>query len=69
MVGDLIKKHLSERGIKQTYIAKAIGIENNVFSMMLNNKRKITAEEYFRICKAIGINAEYFADQYKEENN
>jgi len=60
MVGNRVKCYLDERGIKHTFVSEAIGLPANVFSNMLNEKRKITAEEYFEICKVLGVNANEF---------
>lgn len=62
MYGTKIKKYINSRGITQSYIAKKAGISVSVFSAMLNNKRKITIEEYVTICKALDVNASYFFD-------
>ena len=60
MVGSRIKDYLDKRGIKYTFISEAVGLPANVFSNMLNEKRKITAEEYFKICRAVGVSANEF---------
>lgn len=61
MLGTVIKNHLDEKGIKYSFVANEIRMPLNVFSAMLNEKRKITAEEYFSICSALGVDAGYFA--------
>lgn len=66
MVGKKIKKYLDENGIKYSYVADKIGMPMNMFSPLLNGKRKMTAEEYLLICKAIGVDAGYFAEETKE---
>lgn len=56
-----IKKYLKEKGIKQTTIAKKTQIPINIFSNMINGKRKITIEEYSKICNALEVNFAFFA--------
>lgn len=34
---------------------------------MLNERRKITVEEYFSICKALGVDATFFSDRIQME--
>jgi plasmid maintenance system antidote protein VapI len=63
MIGSIIKKHLDEDGIKYSFVAKEAQIPINVFSAMINEKRKITAEEYFKICKVLKVDANYFANK------
>ena len=55
MLGSLIKSYLDENGIKYSFVANEVGIPNNIFSAMLNGKRKIVAEEYIKICNVLKI--------------
>ena len=52
MLGAEIKNYISETGLKMSVIAEKANIPANTFSAMMNDKRKITAEEYFAICIA-----------------
>jgi transcriptional regulator with XRE-family HTH domain len=63
MYGEQIKNFLDENGIKYSFVASEAGISNNIFSAMLNGKRKITVEEYFSICHALKVDANYFAEK------
>lgn len=67
MVGLRIKKYLDDNGIKYSFVAEKIDMPMNMFSPLLNGKRKMSAEEYLLICKAIGVGAEYFAEEPVEE--
>ncbi len=55
-----IKEYLLQRGISQTHIAKAIGMAEPVLSMALNEKRKLTLNEYALICGALNVNTDFF---------
>ena len=61
MVGLKVKKYLDEKGIKYSYLSEKVGIPMNILSPTLNGKRKMSAEEYFLICKALGVPAETFS--------
>lgn len=63
MVGKKIKKYLDENGIKYSFVAEKIGMPMNMFSPLLSGKRKMSAEEYLLICKAIGVDASYFDER------
>ena len=52
-----IKKYLDDNGIKQNEIAKRSNIPENTFSMILNGKRKLEADEALSILKALGVDA------------
>lgn len=67
MVGKRIKKYLDENGIKYSFVSEKIGIPMNILSPLLNGKRKMSAEEYFLICEAIGVGADYFSKQTDSE--
>lgn len=60
MLGKKIKEYIANSGYKIGVIAERAGLPANTFSAMINGKRKITAEEYFAICKALGVELDYF---------
>lgn len=60
MLGLRIKEYITQTGLKFGAVADRAGIPLNVFSAMINGKRKITAEEYFSICNALGVSLEQF---------
>lgn len=60
MVGIKIKEYILAAGLKFGAVAKKAGIPENVFSAIINGKRKITAEEYFSICDALGVPIDTF---------
>lgn len=60
MKGSDIKKYLESNGIKQSFISEKTGIPAPILNMMLNDNRKIEANEYMRICDAIGVPLDYF---------
>lgn len=61
MLGERIKAYILESGMKLCSVADKVNIPMNTFSAMMNGKRKITAEEYFAICKALNVPIEMFA--------
>ena len=60
MKGSDIKKYLIENGIKQSYLSEKTGIPSPILNMILNDNRKIEANEYMRICGALGVPLEQF---------
>jgi transcriptional regulator with XRE-family HTH domain len=65
--GSDIKEYLIENGIKQSYVSEKTGIPAPILNMMLNNNRKIEANEYMRICDAIGVPLEQFKPRIPEK--
>ncbi len=61
MLGAEIRNYISESGLKMSAIAEKANIPTNTFSAMMNDKRKITAEEYFAICTALNVSLDKFA--------
>lgn len=62
MLGKKIKEYIANSGYKISAIAEKAGLPANTFSAMINGKRKITAEEYFAICKALDVRLNYFTE-------
>lgn len=65
MYGEKIKDYLDEKGIKYGFVATGVGMPVNTFSAILNEKRKITVEEYFAICSVLEVDPNFFADRVK----
>lgn len=47
--------YVKEEGIKQHCIATMTGLSDNTVSRKLLGKRKISADEFFMICRAIKV--------------
>lgn len=60
-----MKNYLDENGIKYSFLSEKIGIPMNILSPLLNGKRKMSAEEYFLLCEALGVPV----DTFKPEEN
>lgn len=48
-----ISEYIKRMGIKQTTICEKTGIPKDALSTMLSNKRKMSADEFEKICIAI----------------
>ena len=62
MVGARIKDYLTQKGIKQTFLAEKTGLTNSVISDICVRGRKVDAVEYYKICKALELPLEYFLE-------
>lgn len=60
MLGERIKDYILGEGLKLGAVAERVGVPMNTFSTMMNGSRKITAEEYFAICKALNVPLDKF---------
>lgn len=60
VLGRRIKAYMDEKGIKYSFVAEKINMPMNVLSPILNGKRKIEAEEYFKICRALDVPLDKF---------
>lgn len=56
---DIIRKflvnYISERGIKQSFISEKTGLTADTVSKILSGRRKILADEFLSICRALDI--------------
>ena len=48
-----ISEYIKQMGIKQVTICEKTGIPKDALSAILNNKRKMSADEFEKICIAI----------------
>lgn len=47
-------RYVKDVGIKQSFIAKKTGLSENAVSNIFNGKRKMSADEFMKVCQAIG---------------
>jgi transcriptional regulator with XRE-family HTH domain len=67
MIYKSIEKYLTTKGIKQSFLSEKTGISEQILSAMLNGKRTIKVDEYFKICEALGISLDYLRGQFNGE--
>lgn len=67
MIGIKVKKYLDENGIKYSFLSEKIGMPMNVLSPLLSGKRKMSVEEYFAICEALGVPVDTFEPDTTEK--
>ena len=65
MIYERIAKFVEENGIKQSALAEKTGITKQALSESLRGLRKITAEEYVAICRALKKSPNFFSDDEK----
>ena len=53
LLTERINKAVEESGMKQKAIAERMGISEQVLSAIMTGKRKIYADEFFKLCAAI----------------
>lgn len=58
---------MEERGIKQSFLKKQLGMKASTVNALLNGNRGISAEEYFKICDALKVPLEYFRTDIIED--
>lgn len=58
-----IKRYIDESGMKQKYIAGRAGLAESQLCMILQEKRRLGASEYVRICQALDVPFDRFVRQ------
>lgn len=58
-----IDVYLEKNGIKRNFLSKKTGITENALSLTFSGKRKMLADEYVKICNALGVSYNAFVDQ------
>ncbi len=46
---------IKNSGLKQSYVAEKANINPDILSRMLNGTRKIQADEFFVLCRALNV--------------
>ena len=62
MIGEKIGEYLGQNGISQAFLAEKAKMTPISVSMVVNGTRKVSAEEYIRICRALKLDLDYFAN-------
>ena len=55
-----LNDYVTSNGIKQSYICEQTGIHPDIVSRILREARKITAEEFLKICNALNLDPRDF---------
>lgn len=63
-----ICKYVKNNNVPQKLLASKSGMTENAMSLMLNGKRKLSADEYIRICDALCVPLERFICQSNQTN-
>ena len=66
MVGARIKRYLEEHGIKQSFVAKEVGLSPSQMSDICVRDRTIDCVEYYKICKVLNVPLEMFLEGIEE---
>lgn len=59
-VGQKIKAYIEKNGLKQSYIADAVGMPVTKLNLSLNGNRRLTFDEYELICGVLGVGTDKF---------
>lgn len=50
-----LRDKIDQKGIKLTYLASKLGISIDLVSKCINGTRKISAEEFLKMCKLLDV--------------
>lgn len=64
--GEILADELEEIGLKSSHLAKAIGVEANRISQVINGKRAITADTSLRLGRYFGQSEDFWLDLQKQ---
>ena len=49
-----VVQYIKETGIRQSFIARNVGLSDNAVSLICNGRRKMSADEFVKVCQVIG---------------
>ena len=58
-----LKAYVDEKGISQKLMAENMNTTESRVSLLLNGKRKMTVDDYVRVCKAIAVPPTKFLEE------
>ena len=61
MVAEKINAYITEKGIKQSYVAEKAGISLQEMNDYMKGRRRLRADTFFKICRALNESSEIFA--------
>lgn len=64
--GEILADELEEIDLKPSHLAKAIGVEANRVSQIINGKRAITADTSLRLGRYFGQSEDFWLDLQKQ---
>ncbi len=59
-VGLKIKMYLEKNGVTQAFLSREAKIDKVKLNLALNGNRRLTFEEYEKICGVLGLNTDFF---------
>jgi len=61
-----IKRIIDERGLKQAYIARKVGLSANSMSLILAGKRHLQAEELVKIAAVLNVSIQSLVEKIEK---
>ena len=57
-----LNRFISENGLKLRYVAAKAGLDPELLGRSLVGKRKLPADEFVSLCRALSLGLDYFKD-------
>lgn len=58
-----MNRYIEESGMKQGWVAARAGMTQDAMTRTMNGKRRMKADEYVSICRAIGVPLDRFVSE------
>lgn len=62
-INERLNEYVTTNGIKQIHLAHKTGLSADTISKILNNNRRILANEFLLICNALNVDPTIFKDK------
>lgn len=63
MLGNQIRQYLEQNGVELSHAAQALDIPLDELDEILHETKRISAEDYYGICRFLGVELDYFFHQ------
>lgn len=58
-----LSSYISQKGLKQTFVAEKAGLTADNLSKILNGNRRLMADEFLKICSALSLDPKEFQEE------
>lgn len=59
----ILRDYINEHGLKQTYVARKMGLSDQQLSNLINGSAKFTGDKAIMVSKALGVPLDIFLDK------
>ena len=60
LISNLVFEYLKKNNISKEFLLKVTNLDEDCINNIINNKKKLSMDEYIEICSALNLSFDYF---------